>query len=380
VRICLVNPVEPLRRPIKELAPLLQRRGHDVGVLAPRRVTRKNKNLELLKVARHSYRACWPPSHFEWPLPLPGFLVEAWRVLCAYDTVQVWANFYLNNFLLFLLSTLFPRTRMILTMDTIPGYSFTSGTLDPLLRLYTKTLCKLLFWRADTITLYCESLVPYARRAGVPMRKVRVLPTGLTPYQRPSRREARRRIAKEFGVNAQELGILVTFIGLINRRKGIDTLLDVARQLRDEQIRFVILGDGPHLARYQRRAAAEKLNATFLGYRHDKHLHLEASDIFLFPSRGEGLAGVLMEAMYQGVAIVTTSIPCTTSLVRDRHEAILCKPDDVTGFVKAVRRLANDAKERRRLGRAAKKRVGEFRWERIVTAYLKLYREPEDES
>ncbi len=382
MKLCLVNPVEPLRRPIKELVPLLQRRGHDVGVLAPRRVTRKNKDLARLakrhsgrhSITTHTYRALWPPSHFEWPIPLPGFFVAAWRVLRDHDAIQVWANFYLNNFTLFLLAFFFPRKRLILTLDTVPGYSFASdGILGIILRLYTKTLCKLLFWRADAITLYCESLLPYAQRAGLPMRKVMILPTGLTPYQRPSRREARRRVARELGVPERELGVLLTFIGLLNRRKGIDTILEVARQLRGEKTRFLIIGDGPHLGRYQRVAAAEQMNVTFLGYRHDKHVYLEASDLFLFPSRGEGLAGALMEAMHHGLAIVTTSIPCTTSLVRHGQEALLCAPGDATCFVKAVRRLAKDAQERRRLGRAAKRRIKSFDWQRLLRKYENIY-------
>lgn len=378
-KICFVNPVEPLRRPLKELVPLLEKKGYEIGVMAPKRIGKKNKDLQKFssKTNIHTYNALIGLTHFEWPIPLLKFFFTSLRVLWKYDVIQIWANFYLNNFLLILLSYFFPRTKIILTMDVVPGYSLKAGSLDKPLRIYTRTLCKLQFWRANKITLYGKALLSYAKKAKMPMKKVVVLPTGLTFYKRPSQKDANKNLAKSLGLDERELKKhkIVSFIGWLNNRKGADTFIQVASKFKDDDVLFILLGSGPNHKQYKEIVMRLGLNKIrFLG--HNKtitHSLLESTDVFFFPSRGEGLAGVIMEAMYQEATVLSTKIPCTTDLIKNGEEGILLPIDDEKGFEKELRRLLNNSNIRNKLVNGAKIKIKEFDWERVLEGYGVLY-------
>lgn len=380
-KICLVNPTLIVRRPLKEMAPLLFEQGYEVGVMIPKNFkhnlysdfARKNKNITL-----YEYNVFNTPlSQFEWPIPLLKFFFTSLRVLWKYDAIQIWANFYLNNFLLIILSYFFPRTKIILTMDTVPGYSFKSSkVIDKALRIYTRTICKLQFLRANKITLYGHSLLPFAKKAKMPMKKVAVLPTGLTFYNRPNKKASYKAISKIIGVDVSELKKhkIVSFIGLMNDRKGVDLFLKVATKFKGQDVLFLLIGSGPNLKKYKEIVMRFGLNKIrFLGYTKEKVHLLELSDVFFFPSRGEGLAGVIMEAMYQETAVLTTRIPCTTDLIKNGEEGILLKIDDEKGFEKELRILLKDSDLRNKLTTKASKKIKEFSWDAVLEDYEVLY-------
>lgn len=383
-KICLVNPTLIVRRPLKEMAPLLVEKGYEVGVMIPKNF-KKNLYSEFVKknkkICLHEYNVINTPlSQFEWPIPLLKFWFLSFKILWHYDVVQIWSNFYLNNFLLILLSYFFPRTKVILTMDTIPGYSFKSSkTIDKALKIYTRSICKLQFWRANKITLYGKSLLPHTKKAGLPLKKTVVIPTGLTFYKRPSKESSLRKLAKLLGMSVTVLkeNKIVSFIGLMNDRKGVDLLLKVASKFKDENVLFLLAGSGPNLKKYKEIVMRFGLNKIrFLGYTKEKKYLLELSDVFFFPSIGEGLAGVLMEAMYQEATILTTKIPCTTDLIKSGKEGVLLPIDDEKGFEKELRRLLNDERLRTKLREAAyKKIVNNFDWAKVLKQYQGVYDE-----
>ncbi len=361
-RVCYANPTLLLRRPISEL--LRQQAGtRTVGLLIPGRGGQPDASLHHSAipkgVAVYTYNTLQlPGSPFEWPIPGWGFFRQAWRVLHEYDVVHVWAHFYLSTLLLMMLS-LFTRTRIILTMDTLPGYSFSLGTvMDAAFKLFTWTAGRIIYGVPETITLYGEALLPAARASGIRREKIRVIPTGiagLTPLRK--RKRGRQRT--------------VLYAGLLNRRKGVGLVLAIARRLPD--VRFLIAGDGPDRARLERAAPA---NVTFLGWRRDLPELLRTSDLLLFPSRAEGLPGIVMEAMYYGTPVVSTHIPCTTDLITHGEHGLLAEPDDLETLHRHVVTLLKDQRLAQRLAAAAQQRVKTvFSWKNVLPQYAALYDE-----
>jgi glycosyltransferase involved in cell wall biosynthesis len=296
----------------------------------------------------------------EWPIPGLDIWYHAIRVLRNCDVVHMWVPFYLSHTLLAIMS-FFSSTKLVLTMDTVPAYSFSMGsTMDALMKLYYKTFGRIVFAAADTITLYGESMKPYALQAGVPEEKIAITPTGIDDETKDVDIDVR----DEFGID----GPMALFVGLIVPRKGIDLIIEIAKELPEHT--FVLVGDSPKREQFE-RMASDVANVIFTGFRKDVHNFYHAADYLIFPSRGEGLAGVIMESMVYEVPIVTSRIPCTTDLITDGESGYLCEIEDVACYVDKIQRLDEDTKEQ--FTSNAKERIKEYSWEASIERFEKVY-------
>ena len=345
-RICYVNPGINIRRPISFIMNLLKMKDYQISILTPREKsaikrekTRHYDDFEGVNLL--TYPIWTKSSGFIWPIPTNlDFLRKAWKILKENDIIHVWVPFYPNTFLICLLKLLFFRKKkLILTMDTFPAYSFqVSSIFDILFKIYFKTVGKLPYIASNYIVIYGDSFVKYAEKSGVPKRKIRVFPTGIN--FKPKTPNINIRDLLNIGADEK----IVLFVGLHNKRKGIDLIIKTVNLLRDENIRFVLVGDGPEREKsiklISNLGLSEKVN--FLGNRLDVHNFYNQADIFFFPSRGEGLPGVLMEAMIYQVPIISNNIPGVRDLVKNMENGILCEIDDVKCYVNSIKTLLRD--------------------------------------
>ena len=85
--------------------------------------------------------------------------------------------------------------------------------------------------------------------------------------------------------------------------------------------------------------------------------HYARADIFCLPSFAEGIPVVAIEAMAMELPVVTTRIMGIPELVEDGTEGLLTPPGRVGALTEALDRLVRAPEERRRMGRAARRRV-----------------------
>ncbi len=107
---------------------------------------------------------------------------------------------------------------------------------------------------------------------------------------------------------------IVLFLGRISREKNLEVLLNAAR-LSASDVRFLILGGGPHLGHYKDMANNLGLrNVDFLGFVDDSlaPLYFRAADVFCNPSNFEVMSTVDVESMAAGTPIL---VPDGTSQV-----------------------------------------------------------------
>jgi glycosyltransferase involved in cell wall biosynthesis len=196
------------------------------------------------------------------------------------------------------------------------------------------------------------------RRDRVPPEKVFTVPNGIE-CPGPDER-ARRRLRRALGVADRETVLL--YVGRLHHEKGPDILLRALGSMAaesDAPWRGVIVGDGPERLRLQQMAEEFGLRERlmFAGFRSPIGPWFDAGDLFVLPSREEGMPVAALEAMGKAKAVVATAVGGTPEVVVDRETGLLVPPEDPRGLAVALRSLVVDAGLRETLGRRGMSRV-----------------------
>ena len=141
--------------------------------------------------------------------------------------------------------------------------------------------------------------------------------------------EDREAARNELGLDSRPLAVAV---GRLSRQKGMDVLLaawpEIERRVPDAQL--VVIGSGPEEDELRRRAGSARL----LGARDDVPSWLAAADVLVVPSRWEGLAYVVLEAMAAGRSVVATDVAGMREALGDT--GVLVPPEDPAALAVAV--------------------------------------------
>jgi len=241
--------------------------------------------------------------------------------------------------------------------------------------LRTKFIYTRLFRRVGAIS---PGVAECLREGGVPDSRILVIPEAADP-RRTTPSTDRAVVREALGVRADE--ILVLGLGALIRRKGFDILLEALARLDrsiSSGVQVRIAGSGEEQIALEKQAAALGLEARvrLLGRREDVADLLGACDVFVLPSRREGLGVASLEAMGAGRPVIASRVGGLGFVVRDGETGLLVPPEDVEALAGAMRRILTDAELRDRLGAGGRARVTEhFTPERMVESYVRLYGE-----
>jgi glycosyltransferase involved in cell wall biosynthesis len=108
--------------------------------------------------------------------------------------------------------------------------------------------------------------------------------------------------------------------------------------------------------------------------KYDVGSYLAAADIFVLPSRREGLSNALIEAMASGIACLVSDVPGNTEAVTDGLDGLVAPPGDETEFGKKLNHLLDGNNLRSRLGASARDTAEKrFRIENVARSYKLLF-------
>lgn len=167
---------------------------------------------------------------------------------------------------------------------------------------------------------------------------------------------------------------LVVCVGRLCRARGPDVAVSALAMMRTPQARLRLVGTGEDWAAIETRARELGLadRVEMVGFHPDPAPDLRAADVVVVPSRYDGMALVLLEAMACGAAIVATRVPGSSVL---EGVGQLVPVEDARGLAQAVDDLLADPDRRRLLGRAARSRVAElYSLESSLEGILGLWR------
>jgi sugar transferase (PEP-CTERM/EpsH1 system associated) len=168
-------------------------------------------------------------------------------------------------------------------------------------------------------------------------------------------------------------------VGRLVPIKDFGTMFKVAENLsrRNIDVHVLLVGKGPELERLQRQVNESLLlrdRVTFVGASDHVPELLNAMDIFVLPSLGEGMSNTLLEAMATGLPLVATRVGGNPEVVGEGQPDCLFAPEDVRGLSERVERLAADPAMRLRLAAAGRQRaIDLFSLEGMIRSYRELY-------
>ena len=168
---------------------------------------------------------------------------------------------------------------------------------------------------------------------------------------------------------------LVVFVGRLCHQRAPDLAVTALSLMRTPgaQLRLVGTGQDRRAVVAQARALGLSDRVELVGFHPDPAPDLRAADVVIVPSRYDGMALVLLEAMACGAAVVATRVAGSSAL---GEAGVLVPAENPQALARAVDGLLADPDRRRLLGLAAHQRAAKlYSLNRSLDAILALWQD-----
>ena len=167
------------------------------------------------------------------------------------------------------------------------------------------------------------------------------------------------------------------FVGAIHREKGIMELMEALGSLSDVDFHLDVCGkltDGSIRERFDELVAALGERVTLNGYvsGKDKTAIFERADVLLLPSYHEGMPLVILEALANGCAIVSTRVGATPEIL-DEENSVWVKIADVDSLREAILDLDRQSERLEKMKKANLQKAKDFTIEANIQALCEIY-------
>lgn len=171
----------------------------------------------------------------------------------------------------------------------------------------------------------------------------------------------------------------ILFVGRIEKRKGLEYLLDALRYVKKEIKDVKLLIAGERYANYKIEFPEEiKENIVFLGFvKPDKLPEIySSSNVFVSPAIGnESFGIVLLEAMASGTPVIASDIQGYQCVINDGIDGILFKQKDSKALADKIIEVLKNKNLQRILIQNGLKKAKKYAWENISREILEFYYE-----
>ena len=250
----------------------------------------------------------------------------------------------------------------------------------------------LAWWAFRSVTRYLSVSAGLRQSyldGGLPPVRIEQVGNGIDTREfSPATPDEKRRLRQSLGLDPDRP--LVLFVGFFSQDKQPRVLFDAWLRLRevhhiDANLVFVGATKSGYYEVDENLAGGMRADAesrglndrlTFTGPLHDVHEYFRLADVFVLPSRREGLPVALMEAMSCGLPCVASRlVGATDSLIDDGASGLLVQPGNVDAFAEALREMLTNPDRAGRMGAAARVVIADrFSASTIAARWLANYR------
>jgi glycosyltransferase involved in cell wall biosynthesis len=199
-------------------------------------------------------------------------------------------------------------------------------------------------------------------QCGVPARKIEVIPDGIEiPAGLPTPQE-RQRARRRWGFGEDDF--VVGHVGSFTEEKGQDMAIAAMAPIAERlpQARLLLAGDGPRWAGLEASSKASPARAAIqlAGWVENLPEFFAALDLYIMPSRAEGLGSSALLAMAHGLPVVATRVGGLPEVVHEGETGWLVPPASPPALAEAIVNAASDRARLAQFGAAARQRARRF--------------------
>ena len=370
------------------LAEGLTARGHEVVVLTRRSDASLPRAEHLGAVTVHRIGPSGSGPSKKWGLVLTG-LPALLRLRRRYDLVFV-SGFRLLGIPAVLAARLLGK-RVVLKADSegeMSGEYFAAGLARVGISVRSwpfrafLSLRNALLSRADAFVAITSSVAEELADARLDPAVTHRIPNAVDTHRFcPASPERKRELRQRLGL--PPAARVVAYTGRLVTYKGLPLLLGTWPRIvaAHPDALLLLVGTGGldiHACedelRTTVRAQGLERNVVFTGSVQNVHEHLQAADLFAFPTENDAFPSSIIEAMTTALPVVTTPVGAIPDVVRDGENGLLVQPRDAAGLVSAIERLFADPGLAARLGHNAWQTVQDhYSADRITQRYADLF-------
>lgn len=165
----------------------------------------------------------------------------------------------------------------------------------------------------------------------------------------------------------------VVYVGHVRQRKGVSYLFSAVERVRS-MVELTLVGPGPD-------EECPALTQALAGHRWVKPVPhpevmrlLSAQHVMVFPSLAEGFGLVILEAMAQGVPVITTPHTGGPDIIEDGVDGFIVPVRDPEAIAERLTWLHDDENRRTAMALAAKRKAAACSWQRYGASMTELLR------
>lgn len=166
----------------------------------------------------------------------------------------------------------------------------------------------------------------------------------------------------------------VLFLGRLERRKGLEVLVQAMTRLRDLGATLVVAGKGPEETSCRALAARLGVTVSFIGAPHEdlKPQIFKAADVYCAPGiSGESFGIVLIEAMAAGTPVVCSDLEGFRAVAAEAAQ--LAAVNDAGSLAESLRAVLTDSERARGMSSAGRAVAERFDWASLAGEVEAVY-------
>lgn len=236
-------------------------------------------------------------------------------------------------------------------------------------------LIKYIFNSYNKVFCISQAIAEDLRKAGVKPEIISQNYLGLLGEYKKSE-IVKNHLRKKFNIPSE--ATVFSCIAFDNPVKGVDILLKGFKKIIEEfpGVYLVIIGIDPQISKLFKLSNKLKLSnyVVWVGITDHAIETLNVSDIYVQPSRKEGLGLAIIEAMALQLPIIATKTGGIPEAVIESETGYLVTPNSSTALVEAMKQMLLNPVKTKKLGKNGYQRYQQlFKGEKSIIKFLKIY-------
>jgi len=292
---------------------------------------------------------------------LPSIIRQLYRLEKNYDCI--FSFMWESNFINLLVSVFSKKIRII--SERINLEEYLNSTFTGLKKMIIFSATKFLYKKANLIVTPSTGLKTQLNNVlRINEKNIKVIPN---PFDLKN--------IKYFSTEDIEFfQPFILFVGRLHKQKNIPLLLKAFKNLKNKDIKLIIIGEGEEKSTLRSMIKALDLSdrVNMMGFQKNPYKYMSKALCLVLPSNYEAFPNVIIEAMVCGCPVISTDCPFGPSeIIQNEKNGILIPVNDASGLSSALEKIVSDEKLRTKLIENAYETVKNYDIEKIVQEYKK---------